>query len=335
MEIASEDASPTAIKKQKSAKASKSDGSAKASTKKSKKELAAETEETVPVEDEASDIEPGTELQALAKGIDSDDEDPQPSKESEFKPGQEVGKVPKISKKLQKEAKSESTGGRGVIYVGRIPFGFFEHEMRQYFTQFGIITRLRMARNKWTGASKHYAFIEFEEKEVAEIVAKTMDNYLLFGHILKCKVVPDEQIHETMWKGANRRFKVRPWSKIIGGKLAQPRTESAWAEKKTKEARKRASLAEKLKELDYEYEAPELKDTPAPIQQQEDGHIENSESKAIEAPTKGDRKPKKVTSIEEAPNAVVEIGEKEETAKANGVEEKTKKGAKQKRKSKA
>ena len=36
---------------------------------------------------------------------------------------------------------------RGVIYLGHIPFGFFEQEMKAYFEQFGHVTRMRLSRN--------------------------------------------------------------------------------------------------------------------------------------------------------------------------------------------
>ncbi len=36
----------------------------------------------------------------------------------------------------------------GVVYVGRIPHGFYEQEMRKYFSQFGMVKRLRLARSK-------------------------------------------------------------------------------------------------------------------------------------------------------------------------------------------
>lgn len=35
-----------------------------------------------------------------------------------------------------------------MIYLGRIPHGFFEAQMRAYFAQFGTVTRLRLSRNK-------------------------------------------------------------------------------------------------------------------------------------------------------------------------------------------
>jgi RNA recognition motif-containing protein len=37
---------------------------------------------------------------------------------------------------------------KGVLYLGRIPHGFYEEEMKAYFSQFGDISRLRLARNK-------------------------------------------------------------------------------------------------------------------------------------------------------------------------------------------
>ncbi|KAJ7529642.1 hypothetical protein O6H91_15G059900 [Diphasiastrum complanatum] len=98
-----------------------------------------------------------------------------------------------------------------VVYVGRIPHGFYEEQMREYFGQFGVIQNLRLSRNKKTGKSKHYAFIEFASAEVAAIVAESMNNYLLFESLLQVKLVPQEKIHPTLWIGANRKFQVKPW----------------------------------------------------------------------------------------------------------------------------
>ncbi len=61
-----------------------------------------------------------------------------------------------------------------------------------------------------TGRSKHYGFIEFVSAPVAQIVAETMDNYLLMGHILTCKVVPKDDVHPELWVGANRKWRVVP-----------------------------------------------------------------------------------------------------------------------------
>ena len=88
--------------------------------------------------------------------------------------------------------------------------------MKKYFSQFGKVKQLRLSRNKKTGASKHYAFVEFQSQEVADIVARTMNNYLLFGHVLKVYLIPNDQVHPDLFKGANQRFKVDPRNKKAG-----------------------------------------------------------------------------------------------------------------------
>ncbi|KAJ1501081.1 hypothetical protein HMI54_014442 [Coelomomyces lativittatus] len=79
---------------------------------------------------------------------------------------------------------------RRTIFLGHIPHGFYEKEMKEFFTQFGEVTRIKVYRNEKTGKFQHYAHIEFANAKVAQIVAKTMDGYLMYGHELVCKVVP-------------------------------------------------------------------------------------------------------------------------------------------------
>lgn len=45
---------------------------------------------------------------------------------------------------------------------------------------------------------------------MAGIVAETMHNYLLLGHLLQCHVMDDSQLHPNMWIGANRKFRPYP-----------------------------------------------------------------------------------------------------------------------------
>lgn len=42
-----------------------------------------------------------------------------------------------------------------------------------------------------------------------------MDNYLLMGHILRCRVVPNEDVHPQLWVGANRKFRVVPRDRVV------------------------------------------------------------------------------------------------------------------------
>nr|GFC76325.1 uncharacterized RNA-binding protein C1827.05c-like [Tanacetum cinerariifolium] len=67
-----------------------------------------------------------------------------------------------------------------------------------FFKQFGEIRRIRIARNKKTGKSKHFGFLEFASPEVAMIVAETMHNYLLFEHLLQVQIIPPERVHHKL-----------------------------------------------------------------------------------------------------------------------------------------
>lgn len=163
--------------------------------------------------------------------------------------------------------------------------------MRAYFSQFGDITRLRLSRNRITGRSKHYAFVEFSSVAVAKIVAETMDNYLMYGHILKCKYIPTEQLHPEIWKGANRRFKRTPWNRIEKKRVNQAKTREQWTERIGREQKRRLAKANKLKDLGYELDLPELMSVDqVPVQEEAkaiEGSNESSEelAKAIEAPS--------------------------------------------------
>ncbi len=131
------------------------------------------------------------------------------------------------------------------IYIGRLPHGFCEEELDGYFSQFGQISRLRLSRNKKTGAPKHYGFIEFYHAEVANIVAETMNNYLLFGHLVQCRVVATNQLHADMFKGANRKFTKIPWTKIFAKKYNNRRE----GQSEEDHAKEMAEVDERIKKV--------------------------------------------------------------------------------------
>jgi nucleolar protein 15 len=170
----------------------------------------------------------------------------------------EVTKSKKTSDASSNDANNSSTKkARGVLYIGRIPHGFYESQMRAYFGQFGDILHLRLSRNKKTGASKHYAFIEFKDADVARVVSETMDNYLLFGHILKVKLVPTEDVRDDLFVGADRKFTVVDWQGINQQKTNEPKTRKAWDEIQERAKERREKAAERVKSLgiDYVYQA--------------------------------------------------------------------------------
>jgi len=196
--------------------------------------------------------------------------------------------------------------------------------MKAYFSQFGDITHLRLSRNKVTGRSKHYAFIEFASAAVADIVAKTMDKYLLFGHILQVRRIPAEQVHAQLWKGEGRRFKVMPRNKIEGTLLSKGKTREAWEKKTQKETKKREKQAAKLKELGYEFDMPALQSvdevaTKEALEGEGAGIVDNGEVKAILEKKPEEAKVEAVETKQEEPQKVTEkAGTKRTKTKGDG-----------------
>jgi nucleolar protein 15 len=125
-----------------------------------------------------------------------------------LKEPKEVGKKEKSklessrSKRFRKIEKitAEHRLERGVIYLGHIPYGFREEEMKEFFTQFGEVTRIKLARSKRSGRPKGYAFIEFNKLETAEVAAETMNNRFMLDRQLVSHVVDDEKLHKDLFK---------------------------------------------------------------------------------------------------------------------------------------
>lgn len=169
-----------------------------------------------------------------------------PKEESEFK------------KKVQEAKKKKSAKGihlnPGVVYVGHLPLGLHEPQIKTYFEQFGKVLRLRLSRSKKTGASKGYAFVEFDCDEVAKIVAETMNNYLMGERLIKCHVIPPEKVHEKLFVGSKRLFK-KP-SRPAVTRYNRENTAEQNAKLKDKLLRKEWKLRKRLAAHGIEYDFP-------------------------------------------------------------------------------
>lgn len=89
---------------------------------------------------------------------------------------------------------------------------------------------------------------------VANIVAETMDNYLLLGHILRCKVLPSEEAHPDLWVGANRKYRAVPSVRLERARLEKPRTKDEQEKAERRLTKRQASKKAKLAELGIDYD---------------------------------------------------------------------------------
>lgn len=105
----------------------------------------------------------------------------------------QLSRPPIIKQQRKKHQFDPQRLNRGVVLIQNLPHGFFEEQLQAYFRQYGRVTRLRLARSERTGNSRGYAFVEFRYPEVAEIAAESMNNYLMFRHVLKTIYIPPNE----------------------------------------------------------------------------------------------------------------------------------------------
>ncbi|KAG0671338.1 nucleolar protein [Maudiozyma exigua] len=129
--------------------------------------------------------------------------------ESENEEGTEHN-IKKLKPKKGDSAKDKKNGKNdqysSIIYVSRLPHGFHEKELSKYFSQFGDLKEVRLARNKRSGNSRHYGFIEFASKDDAKVAQETMNNYLLMGHLLQVRLLGKGAKIEKLFKYRKRVF---------------------------------------------------------------------------------------------------------------------------------
>lgn len=107
---------------------------------------------------------------------------------------------PQVQKQKLKHVFNPLRLKRGVVLVKNLPKGFYEDQLRQYFSQYGRVTRLRVARSQRTGQSKHFAYIEFMYPDVAKVASESMNNYVMFRHMLKTVYIPPEKQDHDYFK---------------------------------------------------------------------------------------------------------------------------------------
>ena len=90
---------------------------------------------------------------------------------------------------------NEASKETNIVYLGHIPTDFMEKEIRKFFTQYGKVKKVKLFKsNKPPHRSKGYAFIMFEDEDVAAVVGSSINGYLMGGKQLVCHVVPSEKV---------------------------------------------------------------------------------------------------------------------------------------------
>lgn len=184
---------------------------------------------------------------------DDDDDEPEPTEKKV------VHKKPirnKSNKNDRVDSKTKEEEGSNVIYLGHIPANFEEPELRGFLGQFGNVTRLKLIRARKTANPRGFGFVEFDDEEVAHIVADTMSGYLMGQKRLVCHVLPKDKIHPNLFKGADKVFKKVDWAGIHRGIVNRPKPAEKMKEITKRLMSRERKRREKLNEMGIDYDFP-------------------------------------------------------------------------------
>ncbi len=96
------------------------------------------------------------------------------------------------------------------LYVGNLSYGTTEEDLRTLFGQAGTVTSVELIKDRDTGSSKGFAFVEMSSQVEAEKAITTLNGYSLDNRQIKVSVArPREERPRGAWykdSSSNKSF---------------------------------------------------------------------------------------------------------------------------------
>ncbi len=93
-----------------------------------------------------------------------------------------------------------------------LPISLEEHQLHEYFSQYGEVVEVKLHRSKHTHISKGEAFLQFRSPSLASQVTDFLNGYLLDGHILLSYVLTPELANPFTYPQKPHKFK--SWKRL-------------------------------------------------------------------------------------------------------------------------
>jgi RNA recognition motif-containing protein len=74
------------------------------------------------------------------------------------------------------------------IYVGNLPYGVKEEELQAMFEEHGKVTSVSLIKDKYTGQSKGFGFVEMDNQAAAEAAIKAINGRAVNGRTITANV---------------------------------------------------------------------------------------------------------------------------------------------------
>jgi len=93
------------------------------------------------------------------------------------------------------------------LYVGNLPFSTTEEDLRGMFAQAGTVVSVSLIKDRDTGRSRGFAFVELSTQAEAEKAVSLFNNTQLDNRTLKVNLArPKEETGKFRRPGGNRRY---------------------------------------------------------------------------------------------------------------------------------
>jgi len=87
------------------------------------------------------------------------------------------------------------------LYVGNLSFSTNEDELKELFSQAGGVKSVILIKDRDSGQSKGFAFVEMENQEVMQNAIKMFDGYSMNDRELKVNVAKPKEDRRTPFRG--------------------------------------------------------------------------------------------------------------------------------------
>ena len=90
------------------------------------------------------------------------------------------------------------------LFVGNLSYQTMENDLKEYFSQAGVVTSVNLMLDKVTGKSRGFAFIEFATAEEANKAVEQFHNQEFQGRALTVNVARPREERAPRYNGDRR-----------------------------------------------------------------------------------------------------------------------------------
>ena len=87
------------------------------------------------------------------------------------------------------------------LYVGNLPFDTSEDDLKELFTQAGGVGSVTLIKDRVSGQSKGFAFIEMADQEAMQNAIKTFNGFSYNNRELKVNIARPKEDHRRPFQG--------------------------------------------------------------------------------------------------------------------------------------